>query len=83
MENEHLANSMKMLGRIWKDNIKSNNTFKALSQEAKSRKFVVIFFKNPIQVNGKDEYLDIFIPIPLSKLSTSIIPSDWDSRLQE
>lgn len=83
MSDSHLANALRMVGRTWQDKVKLNTNFKSLSAEARKRGFQISFLDPPIQMNGREEYIEVFIPTPRSKLSPMILPTDWDSRPQE
>lgn len=89
MEDSHLSNAIKMVCRSWGecgklDKLKTNVTYKPLLDEAKKRKFVLIFNSSPnMMSNGRKEYVDVFIPSPRSKIAAGFFPTEWDSRPQE
>lgn len=80
MEDTHLANAIKMLGRIWGTKVESNKHFQLLYGEAKNRKFHIFINTKPKFINGQEEYIDIYIPSPSHRLSVSLTSSDFDSR---
>src|SRR5208337_3522445 len=88
MDDAHLANAIRMLGRDWVakkrvGKLSSSLLFKSLSVEAKKRNFKVTILTTPVQVNGRNEYVDVYIPTPESQIASYIFPTDWDSRPQE
>ncbi len=88
MDDAHLANAIRMLGRDWaaKKRIGKLSTsllFKALSVEAKKRHFKVTILTKPVLINGRNEYVDVVVPTPESQIASYIFPTDWDSRPQE
>lgn len=90
MEDSHLANTIKMVARnchkeSYLGEMISDRSFIKLADECRRRKFQVSILNIPITVDGRREYIEVFIPhtFPLMKISASILPSDWDSRPQE
>ncbi len=88
MSDQHLANSIRMITRAWADSkylgkVTSNLHYKALVAEAKKRKFQITLFDTPFLLNGRKEYVNVFIPQPLSRISAGFFPTEWDSRPQE
>lgn len=90
MEDPHLVNTIKMVARnchkeSYLGKMISDKSFIKLLGECKRRKFQVSILNTPITVDGRREYIEVFIPhtLPLMKISASILPSDWDSRPQE
>lgn len=87
MEDSHLANTIKMVARnchkeSYLGEMISDRSFIKLADECRRRKFQVSILNTPITVDGRREYIEVFIPhtLPLMKISASILPSDWDSR---
>ncbi len=88
MDDAHLANAIRMLGRDWVakkriGKLSSSLLFKALSVEAKKRNFKVTILTKPVLINGRNEYVDVIIPHPSDQIASYIFPTDWDSRPQE
>jgi hypothetical protein len=87
MHDEHLANSLKMIARQWAEGnyvskVTGNIWFKALALEAQKRGFRITHLKEPVKINGRMEYVDVYIPPPSSKIAANFFPTDWDSRPQ-
>lgn len=80
MTDNHLSNALKMLGRTWKEKVSSNKQFKSLQVEALNRGFIIYTYDFPTLVNNIQEYMDVLIPTPRSQISSTIMPTDWDSR---
>lgn len=57
-----------------------NSSFKKLYDEARKRKFNITVPANPDSISSGDHFLDIFIPIPMSKIAPGFFPTDLDSR---
>ena len=90
MEDEHLANTIRMVARnchreSYLGDMRQDKSFIKLVNEAKRRKFQITLLNHPTVVDGRKEYVDVFIPkqFPTMKISASILLSDWDSRPQE
>lgn len=83
MEDNHLANSMKMMGRLWGKTITKNSKFILLLAEAQKRGFHVTILKTSRVSNGREEYIEIIIPTSIYKLSSYLIESELDSRPHE
>lgn len=83
MTNQHLANSVKMLCRLWKGKVHSSKKFKELYKEAKKRKFQIFIHTSPIIINGREEYADVLIFSNIRDISISIIPYAWGDRPQD
>lgn len=88
MEDTHLVNAIKMVARncnktSYLGDMKDDSNFKKLLKEAKRRKFKVSILNHPVSKDGRLEYVDIWTPIPRSKLSVSMRPTDWESRPME
>jgi hypothetical protein len=85
LETRHLSNSIKMVARngmksSYLGDIKSDKLFLKLTKEARRRGWKVTFLKSPIEVDGRKEYVDVWVPTPRSKLAAGFILSDLDSR---
>ena len=82
MTDNHLANAIRMVVRQW--NVKgkrpTSTNFEMLYAEAKKREFKFRFSQEPLTLNGKTEYVDIYIPGPQSKVLAGFFPSELDSR---
>lgn len=90
MSDGHLSNAIKMAARNcnrpnYSGEMKDDKAFIKLVNEGKRRKFQISILNTPIVVDGRREYVDVFIPksFPQMKISATILPTDWDSRPQE
>jgi len=88
MTDSHLANAIKMVARNchnakYNGKMETDSTYKKLAAEAKKRNMRITILNPPVEQHGRMEYVDVFIPTPRTKLSPILIPSDWDSRLEE
>jgi hypothetical protein len=90
MSDCHLANAIKMVARNchtvrYLGEMTDDTSFKKLVGEGQKRRFRITILNTPIEIDGRKEYVEVWTPhsFPQSKISSSIIPTDWDSRPQE
>lgn len=90
MDDAHLANTIRMVARncnkeSYLGDMADDSSFKKLLAECRRRKFQVTILNTPITIDGRKEYVDVFIPTqsPVMKVAASILLSDWDSRSEE
>jgi hypothetical protein len=81
MEDTHLANAIRMLGRTHGANVLSYKNFQLLYGEAKNRRFQIFINTKPKLINGREEYIDVYIPTPSHRLSLSLIPSEIEREI--
>jgi hypothetical protein len=84
MTDSHLINAIRMVARTWHKShpgkIPPTENYQMLYQEAKKRRMQIKLLTSPIQVNGKTEWIDIYVLPAQCKLAPGFIPSELDSR---
>lgn len=94
MSDSHLTNTIKMIARqqasivhkipyptlSLQNFLHSNPHYQKLTKEAKRRKMIITILDIPIVSDERKEYVDIYTPIPPSKIKAGFLPTEWDSR---
>ena len=89
MTHSHLANALRMVARTWRKGghttktLMKNPSWKELSAEASKRRFHITYLEHPTTLNGKEEWVEIHIPSPRSRIAAAFFPADIDDRFQE
>lgn len=87
MTDNHLANAMRMVARSHHksgghyETLFRNKSFDNLLKEGKRRGFKVSSSPLPVVHNNKVEYVEIYIPNAMAKISHLFFSSDHDSRM--
>lgn len=85
MEDTHLANTIRMVARARgpKMDLKKDKSLSKLVGEATKRGWIIKPLPSPINNHGRQEWVDVILPSPASKLHNYMHISDFDSRLEE